>query len=117
MPVPRLDFTENSNVAGRMTSQPILAEIHHGRRDYQAMDEFKNFRVLIVDPAGYSKNLLRGILTTLGIGRIETLTRTDEALGLLRMEFFHLMFCDENAGRYAPFPSSRRCAATWRRSM
>jgi hypothetical protein len=57
------------------------------------MDEFKKFRVLIVDPSVYSKNPLRCILTALGGARIEMLTSTDEALSLLRMKFFHHVLC------------------------
>lgn len=66
------------------------------------MEGLKELSVLIVDPAGSSKGLLRTLFTSLGIFRIEPLSKTDEALGLLREKFFDVIFCDEAAGPRHP---------------
>ena len=66
------------------------------------MGKFEDLKILIVDPAGYSKSLLRGILNSLGIQQIVTLTTTDEALATLRVESFDVLLCDERAGPAQP---------------
>ena len=66
------------------------------------MDELKDVRVLIVDPSGYSKNLLRQILLQLGVQNIEPVANTAEALEKMREQLFDLVFCDENCGPLEP---------------
>jgi two-component system, chemotaxis family, chemotaxis protein CheY len=66
------------------------------------MDELKDVRVLIIDPSGYSKGLLRQILLQLGVGSIEPVTNTSEALEKMRLQLFDVVFCDENAAPLEP---------------
>ena len=58
--------------------------------------------VLIIATAAHSKNLLRQLLVTLGISRLTSVSETGEALSLLRLRFFDLVFCDEAVGRHSP---------------
>lgn len=58
--------------------------------------------VLIIATAAHSKNLLRQLLNALGIARLTSVSETGEALSLLRMRFFDLVFCDEAVGRHSP---------------
>lgn len=66
------------------------------------MDELKDVRVLIVDPSGYSKTLLRQILLQLGVLNIEPVADTAEALDKMRLQLFDVVFCDENCGPLEP---------------
>jgi len=67
------------------------------------MNEFKDIRTLIVDPAGHSKNLLRSLLTTLNVSQAVAVANTDEALACLRQEHFSIVFCDELVGPLDPY--------------
>jgi PleD family two-component response regulator len=67
------------------------------------MGEFRNIRTLIIDPAGHSRALLKSLLTTLQVGRVVSVSRTDEALLTLRRETVSIAFCDELAGPLDPF--------------
>jgi CheY-like chemotaxis protein len=58
--------------------------------------ELKDLNVLIVDSSGYSKNLLRSILITLGVSQISSSGSAGEAAEELRKQLFHVVFCDEN---------------------
>jgi CheY-like chemotaxis protein len=58
--------------------------------------------VLIIDTAGHSKSLLRQLLHALGISRIVSVSDTTDALAMLRLKFFDLVFCDESVGRHCP---------------
>jgi two-component system chemotaxis response regulator CheY len=66
------------------------------------MEELRDVRVLIIDPSGYSKNLLRQILLQLGVGNIEPVANTTEALEKMRTQLFDVVFCDENSGPLEP---------------
>jgi DNA-binding response OmpR family regulator len=68
----------------------------------KTMGKFQDLNILIVDPAGHSKSLLRSILNSLGIQRIIALATTDEALATLRVETFDVLLCDERAGPTQP---------------
>ena len=62
------------------------------------MQELKDLNVLIVDSSGHSKNLLRQILLGLGVTNISPHGSTAEALDAMRLQLFHVAFCDENSG-------------------
>jgi two-component system chemotaxis response regulator CheY len=66
------------------------------------MEDLKDVRVLIIDPSGYSKTLLRQILLQLGVQHIEPVTATTEALDKMRLQLFDVVFCDENCGPLEP---------------
>jgi two-component system, chemotaxis family, chemotaxis protein CheY len=66
------------------------------------MEALKDVRVLIIDPSGYSKTLLRQILLQLGVQNIEPVANTTEALEKMRLQLFDLVFCDENSGPLEP---------------
>ena len=67
------------------------------------MSDFRDISTLIIDPAGHSKALLKGLLTTLEVARAATVNSTEEALLTLRREVFTVVFCDELAGFLEPF--------------
>jgi len=67
------------------------------------MSDFREISTLIVDPTGHSKGLLKGLLTTLEVGRVTAVNNTDEAFLALRREVFSVVFCDEFAGPADPF--------------
>jgi PleD family two-component response regulator len=66
------------------------------------MSEFKDIPTLIVDPAGHSKGLLRGLLTTLNVSHVVAVANTNEALLSLRQEHFSIVFCNELVGPLDP---------------
>ncbi|HEY4115394.1 MAG TPA: response regulator [Rhizomicrobium sp.] len=57
--------------------------------------DFAKTRVLLVDKTAHGRNLLRGILATLGVGKLETRADGVMALQLLRQEPYDIVFCDE----------------------
>jgi two-component system, chemotaxis family, chemotaxis protein CheY len=66
------------------------------------MNEFKDIKTLIVDPAGHSKAQLRKLLAVFGVSQIMATDATDEALVMLRREPFSIVFLDEMAGPLKP---------------
>ena len=66
------------------------------------MHELKDLNVLIVDSSGFTRNLLRQILLSLGVTNISAHGSTAAALEVMRQELFHVAFCDENSGPLAP---------------
>ena len=67
-----------------------------------AMEDLKDVKVLIIDPSGYSKNLLRQIMLQLGLMNIEAVANTTEALDKMRLQMFDVVFCDENCAPLEP---------------
>ena len=72
------------------------------------MEEFRNIGAMIVDPTGYSRDLLRSILITLGVLDIFKVGSTIECLSALRAQHRDVVFCDELAGDCADFMMSLR---------
>ena len=66
------------------------------------MHELKDLNVLIVDSSGFTRNLLRQILLSLGVTNLAAHASTAAALDAMRQELFHVAFCDENSGKLAP---------------
>jgi two-component system chemotaxis response regulator CheY len=66
------------------------------------MEDLKDVKVLIIDPSGYSKNLLRQIMLQLGVMNIEAVANTTEALDKMRLQLFDIVFCDENCAPLEP---------------
>ena len=66
------------------------------------MEDLKDIKVLIIDPSGYSKNLLRQILLQIGVQNIEPVANTTEALDKMRLQLFDVVFCDENCAPLGP---------------
>jgi DNA-binding response OmpR family regulator len=72
-----------------------LGKRNQGQQGEAMSPEFAKIRLLIVDKTSHGKNLLRGILLTLGVQRLESRDDALSALHLLRQERFDLVFCDE----------------------
>lgn len=66
------------------------------------MGNFRHLRTLIIDPSGYSKNLLKTLLATLGVEHVVAMGQTDYALVSLRNELFNIVFCDEMVAPHDP---------------
>lgn len=57
--------------------------------------DFAKTRVLLIDKTVHGRNLLRGILATLGVGKLEMRQDAVMALQLLRQQSYDIVFCDE----------------------
>jgi len=67
------------------------------------LSEYWKIKTLIVDPAGYSRDLLRGILIALGVVDTLNMPNCAKALSALQAHHRDVVFCDERAGNCAEF--------------
>src|SRR5271156_1234686 len=72
------------------------------------MSDFERIKALIVDHAGYSRDLLRGILTVLGVVDTFNSPNCTRALSALQAHHRDVVFCDERAGNCAEFMKALR---------
>jgi two-component system chemotaxis response regulator CheY len=72
------------------------------------MRQFGTISALIVDPASYSGPLLRSLLTSVGVGKIEIERKIDEALFALRLHRYDVIFFDESGGSQISFVNAVR---------
>jgi CheY-like chemotaxis protein len=59
------------------------------------MHQLPRIKVLVVDPAGYSRRLLQELLNSLGVQDIVSAPRSENALSALRANYSNVVFCDE----------------------
>jgi len=59
------------------------------------MSELRDIQVMIVDPAGYSRKVLRDILILLGVQDIMQAANCDNVLNALQAHYRNVVFCDE----------------------
>ncbi len=72
------------------------------------MREFRDITAMIIDPRGYSRDLLRGILVSLGVHDIVNLSNTLQGLSALQTYYRDVVFCHVTAGNSADFMKKLR---------
>jgi len=72
------------------------------------MEEFRSIKAIIIDPTGYSRDLLRRILVSLEVHDIDYVSSTGRALSTLQTHRRDVVFCDELAGVPADFMKTLR---------
>ena len=81
--------------ASRGTSKAGPEKQQRTARGAGMESHFAKIRVLLIDRTPQGKNALRGIVTSLGIRKLEMRHDAVMALQLLRKEAFDVVFCDE----------------------
>ena len=73
-----------------------------------AMMEFRDIKAMIIDPRGYKRDLLRGILASLRVHDIVNLSDTLQALSILQTQYRDVVFCGDTVGNSADFVKKLR---------
>ena len=72
------------------------------------MKEFRDIKAMIIDPRGYNRNLLRGILVSLGVHDIVNVSSTLQGLSALQTYYRDVVFCGDTAGNSVDFMKKLR---------
>jgi CheY-like chemotaxis protein len=76
--------------------------------------EFQPIKTLIIDPAGYSRGLLRSILLSLGVSDVVNVNTFKMALDMLQLQHRDIIFCGEPVAEAIQFIATLRRDVTTR---
>jgi two-component system chemotaxis response regulator CheY len=81
------------------------------------MSMFAAINALIVDPVQHSGHLLRTLLASLGVKKIENARTTEQSLFALRLHRYDVIFFDETGGNQSCFVNAVRGDAHGRNAI